>query len=61
MRLFCGSCRKSVTNELPDDSVFRATALCPECIEDSDEECVENVFQHRSPRDMNSPRPREVK
>jgi hypothetical protein len=33
MRLFCINCLKSVSTELPDDVVFRAVAICPECIE----------------------------
>jgi hypothetical protein len=33
MRLFCFDCGKSVTNELPNDTIFRATAKCPECLE----------------------------
>jgi len=33
MRLFCWCCHKSVSNELPDDTVLRAVAICPECIE----------------------------
>lgn len=32
MRLFCFSCGKSVSNELPDDTVVRAALFCPECI-----------------------------
>jgi len=33
MRYFCYICGKSVTSELPDDSVIRAILVCPECIE----------------------------
>lgn len=33
MRLFCWYCKKSVSSELGDDAVFRAIAICPECIE----------------------------
>lgn len=33
MRLFCWYCKKSVSTELPEDTVFRAVAICPECIE----------------------------
>jgi len=33
MRLFCWFCHKSVSNELPNDSVVRAVCVCPECIE----------------------------
>ena len=40
----CYVCGKSVTSELPDDSVFRVVLICPECLakgvviqEDADE------------------------
>lgn len=33
MRYPCHMCGKSVTSELPDDSVIRAILVCPECIE----------------------------
>jgi hypothetical protein len=33
MRYFCWCCHKSVTSELPEDSVIRALLVCPECIE----------------------------
>ena len=33
MRLFCWSCAKSVSNEVPDETVLRAVCICPECIE----------------------------
>jgi len=33
MRYHCYGCNKSVTSELPEDSVIRALLLCPECIE----------------------------
>jgi hypothetical protein len=32
MRYICHFCYKSVTSELPDDSVIRAILVCPECI-----------------------------
>lgn len=34
MRYICWFCKKSVTSELPDDSVIRAILVCPECIEE---------------------------
>jgi hypothetical protein len=34
MRLFCWICRKSVSNEVPDNTVLRAICICPECIEE---------------------------
>lgn len=33
MRLWCYSCGKSVSNEVPDATVVRALLECPECIE----------------------------
>ena len=33
MRYVCHFCGKSVTSELPDDSVIRALMVCPECFE----------------------------
>jgi len=33
MRYPCYFCGKSVTSELPDESVIRALLICPECIE----------------------------
>ncbi len=32
MRLTCNRCGKSVSNEMPDDTVVRAWIECPECI-----------------------------
>jgi DNA-directed RNA polymerase subunit RPC12/RpoP len=34
MRYACFFCGKSVTSELPNDSVIRALLICPECMED---------------------------
>jgi hypothetical protein len=33
MRLFCFDCHKPVTNKIPDSTIFRAVAICPECVE----------------------------
>ena len=33
MRYSCWFCGKSVTSEVPNDSVIRALLVCPECIE----------------------------
>lgn len=33
MRLYCYTCGKPVSTEVPDDTVFRAVAECPECCE----------------------------
>ena len=35
-RLWCWYCHKSVSTGLPEDFLFRAIAVCPECIKDSD-------------------------
>lgn len=35
MRYYCYTCGKSVTSELPSDSVIRAILVCPECIGDN--------------------------
>jgi hypothetical protein len=32
MRLHCWFCRKSVSNEMPDEIIVRAVCICPECI-----------------------------
>lgn len=33
MRLHCYFCHKSVSNEVPEETVVRAALVCPECIE----------------------------
>lgn len=33
MRIFCYTCRKSVSSEVLEGTIFRAIATCPECIE----------------------------
>ena len=37
MRIQCWYCHKSVSSELPNESFFRAIAVCPECIKNSTE------------------------
>jgi hypothetical protein len=37
MRILCWYCHKPCSNELPDNTVFRALAVCPECISKSPE------------------------
>ena len=32
MRLHCTECGKSVSSEVPDDTVVRAILTCPECV-----------------------------
>ena len=33
MRLQCYFCSKSVSNELPEETVVRGLLICPECVE----------------------------
>lgn len=33
MRLRCFGCMKSVSSEVPDETVVRAMLMCPECLE----------------------------
>lgn len=49
MRLFCWYCHSSVTSELPEDSVFRAIAVCPECLEKSSENTNHPANFNRGP------------
>lgn len=34
MKITCLYCGKFVSTELPDETVFRAIAICPECVSD---------------------------
>ena len=45
MRVLCYFCGKSVTSELPDDSVIRATLICPECLELADQTKLNTVLE----------------
>lgn len=50
MRLYCHGCFKSVSNVVPDNTVLRAVAFCPECIERVDEKVFSAVIeQMRNP------------
>jgi hypothetical protein len=33
MRLLCYGCNKSVSTEVPEETIIRAVMWCPECIE----------------------------
>lgn len=33
MKILCWYCHKPCSNILPDDTIFRAIAICPECSE----------------------------
>jgi len=37
MRILCWYCHKRCSNELPEDTIVRAIAVCPECIAKSPE------------------------
>jgi hypothetical protein len=45
VRVLCYFCGKSVTSELPDDSVIRATLICPECLELADQTKLNTVLE----------------
>ncbi|HEY6415293.1 MAG TPA: hypothetical protein VIX41_03615 [Acidimicrobiales bacterium] len=33
MRIYCYFCGTSVSTEVPEETILRAVAVCPECIE----------------------------
>jgi hypothetical protein len=45
VRYACFFCLKSVTSELPDDSIIRATLICPECLEIADQTKLNTVLE----------------
>jgi len=45
MRYYCQYCHKSVSSELPDDSVIRATLICPECLGMADQKKLNDVLE----------------
>jgi hypothetical protein len=47
MRYGCWCCHKSVSSELPDDSIIRAVLVCPECIEQGRVTFPEDRTPHR--------------
>lgn len=51
MRYHCYGCGKSVTSELPEDSVIRAVLACPECIE-ANEDLVESLTKQNAYKDV---------
>jgi hypothetical protein len=50
MRYSCWFCKKSVTTELPDDSVIRAILICPECIDAREVIILEKGENHEVPK-----------
>jgi DNA-directed RNA polymerase subunit RPC12/RpoP len=65
MRYYCFSCGKSVTSELPNDSVIRAMLTCPECIEakkvifPEDKNNASDTGSNRNLREVKSITPQE--
>ena len=52
MRLICFSCGKSVTNELPNDTILRAIATCPECLlKDTDDALQQRIEELETEKD----------
>lgn len=52
MRLHCNECGKSVSNEVPEETVLRAWATCPECVEElmlSEKQALELARKHKPP------------
>lgn len=48
MRLVCFECHKSVSTEVPDDTVVRATMICPECLALADPAALEKALASMS-------------
>lgn len=42
MRLHCYFCQKSVSSEVPEETIVRAALICPECIEAGEIEIPED-------------------
>ena len=45
MRYHCHFCQKSVTSDLPNEAVIRATLICPECLELADQVKLNDVME----------------
>jgi hypothetical protein len=45
MRLRCYECGKSVSNEVPDETIVRALLICPECLQRADVTALERALQ----------------
>jgi len=45
VRYHCDYCHKSVTSELDDNAVIRATLICPECLQLADPEKLNEVLE----------------
>jgi len=56
MRYYCHFCGKSVTSELPADSVIRATLICPECLERADRRLLEPALTDIAQKAQSAPR-----
>jgi hypothetical protein len=53
MRYFCWTCHKSVSSELPEDSVIRGLIVCPECIEIGTVSFTGDTDMNARDKDMN--------
>jgi hypothetical protein len=51
MRLFCFFCGKSVSTEVPDETILRAVCVCPECIPRTLREDVSSILTPKDERD----------
>jgi hypothetical protein len=51
MRLFCFFCGKSVSTEVPDDTILRAVCVCPECIPHAIREDAQSILSRPAPAD----------
>lgn len=45
MRLYCHGCGKSVSTEVPDETVVRACLFCPECLAKMDSAALNKALE----------------
>lgn len=45
MRIHCFCCGKSVSTEVPEETILRAVAYCPECLSGADPKMFEFLIQ----------------
>ena len=50
IRLHCFACGKSVSTEVPDNTIVRAILTCPECIEQIEEDSKKNMKEFYVPK-----------
>ena len=58
MRLFCFGCGKSVSTEVPDETILRACCVCPECIPRMMREDAKTILSPADDDDDRQRRPR---